>query len=87
MRFQLLLVALVIGLATASTTIRQEFENFKIKFGKKYATPQEEEQRFKIFQVRLWDISPQKNQKFCFKVQKIQNFVSRFKKYVNSKMS
>jgi hypothetical protein len=55
MRFQLLFVGLVLGLATA-TTLKQEFENFKIKFGKKYATPLEEEHRFKIFQVKTLNI-------------------------------
>jgi hypothetical protein len=57
-----LLPLLAIGIATATTaaaaaaatTSRQEFNSFKEKFGKVYASPQEEEFRFKIFQVYLY---------------------------------
>ncbi len=51
MKYNQLLLAAILGLATAATTTRHEFQAFKAKYGKEYATPQEEEYRFKIFQV------------------------------------
>ena len=48
-----LVLLLTLGLATAATSSRQEFNNFKARFGKEYATPQEEEFRFRVFQVGL----------------------------------
>jgi hypothetical protein len=55
MRCLLPLLALGFAATAAATTSRQEFNSFKEKFGKVYASPQEEEFRFKIFQVQYLD--------------------------------
>ncbi len=50
----LLALAAAATAVAAAATSRQEFNSFKEKFAKVYASPQEEEFRFKIFQVYLY---------------------------------
>merc|ERR1712168_660498 len=53
MRTVLLVVALGCA-AFASQEVEDEFSNFKAKFNKVYASPEEERMRFKIFEENYW---------------------------------
>ncbi|KAF7284639.1 hypothetical protein GWI33_021827 [Rhynchophorus ferrugineus] len=47
------LLTLIVVAMAAPISVEEEFSNFKVKFNRTYATPEEEQQRFNIFKANF----------------------------------